>query len=266
MKADADRAGQGTGAAGNFASIRRVLMQIRLAAGFLTILPVMPARAADEDSVASSLGWFPLIGFALGAMLALEDWLLRFVLNPELRTALLVMSLAIVTGAVHLDGLADTADALSAGRDRPRALEILRDSRIGSFGAIALFFVLALKILALSTIGGSARCFAIVFAPGFARWAMVAVSFRMDYLRTGGAGASILGSGHGRSLAIASATIAIAIAIAASLKLLTVWIVAIIGIALLRGFYARWLGGVTGDLIGAAGELVETLALIAMTV
>jgi adenosylcobinamide-GDP ribazoletransferase len=265
--ADVGPAGQETSAAsGNFASIRRVLMQIRLAAGFLTILPVMPAQAADEDSVASSLGWFPIVGFALGATLALEDWLLRPVPNPELRAALLVMSLVIVTGAVHLDGLADTGDALGAGRDRPRALEILRDSRIGSFGALALFFVLTLKILALSTIGGSARCFAIVFAPGFARWAMVAVSFQMDYLRAAGAGVPILGSGHGRSLAIASATVAIAIAIAASLKLLAVWIVAIIATALLRGFYARWLGGVTGDLIGAAGELVEAIVLIAMSV
>lgn len=266
MKAEAGRAGQGTDAAENFAPIRRVLMQVRLAAGFLTILPVMPAQAADEDSIASSLGWFPLIGFALGAILALEDWLLRPVPDRELRAALLVMSLAIVTGAVHLDGLADTADALGAGRDRARALEILRDSRIGSFGAIALFLVLALKISALATLGGSARSLAIVFAPAGARWAMVAVSFRMEYLRPAGAGVPLLGSGHGRSLAIASATVAIAIAVAASLKLLTVWIVAIVAVALLRGFYARWLGGITGDLIGAAGELVETLALIAMTV
>jgi len=253
--ADAGEAGQ---------AVRRAMLQMRLAAGFLTILPVMPAQAADADAVAGSLGWFPMVGLAMGAMLALEDRILGLIPNAALRSALVIVTLAIMTGAVHLDGLADTADALGAGRDRARALEILRDSRIGSFGAIALFFVLGIKILALAALAGRTRWLAILFAPALARWAMVAVSFRIDYLRAAGAGVPLLGSGGGRSLAIASAMLATAIAIAASLRPLTAWMVALVGVAMLRSFYARWLGGVTGDLIGAAGELVEALVLIAM--
>jgi adenosylcobinamide-GDP ribazoletransferase len=142
----------------------------------------------------------------------------------------------------------------------------LRDSRIGSFGAIALFFVLAVKILALSAIGGSSRYLAICFAPAIARWAMVAVSYRLDYLRTGGAGAVILAGDGSRCLLIASATVALATMIALSAKALIVWAAAALAAWLIRAFYKRWLGGVTGDLIGAAGEVVETLVLVAMSI
>ncbi len=110
--------------------------QIRLAISFLTIIPVINgARASDKNVVAASFGWFPLVGFGIGAALCVEDFALGYVFSPAIRSVLVVMTLAIVTGALHLDGLADTADALGAGRDRARALEILRDSRIGSFGA-----------------------------------------------------------------------------------------------------------------------------------
>ena len=262
--ADAERApGAASAGAG---TIRRLMLEIRLALGFLTILPVLPRQVADDQSVAASFGWFPLVGFALGGILCLEDLMLRALLGPQLRSTLLILSLAILTGAVHLDGLADTADALGARGDRSRAIEILRDSRIGSFGTIALFFTLALKIIALSTIGGTARYLALCFAPGIARWAMVAVSYRMDYLRAEGAGSVILADTRGRSLAIASATVMLAAILARSLDALVAWAIAALAVLILRAFYDRWLGGVTGDLIGAAGELVEVLMLVAMSV
>jgi adenosylcobinamide-GDP ribazoletransferase len=246
-------------------ALKHIVAELRLAAAFLTIVPVLPAQPASDDDVAGSLGWFPAVGFALGGLLALEDLILRSLVGAELRSALLVMTLAIVTGAVHLDGLADTVDALGAGCDRTRALEILRDSRVGSFGAIALFFVLTLKIIALSAIGGGGRYPAIWFAPAIARWAMVGVAFRMNYLRAAGAGSAILNGAPARNLVLASATIAAAIVITMSLKALVVWIAAAVAVTLIRAFYARWLDGVTGDLIGAVGEVIEALVLIAMT-
>ena len=110
---------------------------------------------------------------------------MRGIFGDAIRSALLVLSMAVVTGAVHLDGLADTADALGAGRDRVRTLEILRDSRIGAFGALALFFVLVLKVISVATVFGTRRCAMLLLAPMLARWAMVAVSYRIDYLRSG---------------------------------------------------------------------------------
>src|SRR4029077_3482501 len=126
--------------------------ELSLALGFLTILPVIDNRRASDDTVAASFEWFPLVGFMLGLALCGEDLILSYAFGQVMRSVLIVLSLILITGAVHVDGLADTADALGAGRNRERALEILQDSRIGTFGAIAIFFDLSLKILALSTL------------------------------------------------------------------------------------------------------------------
>jgi adenosylcobinamide-GDP ribazoletransferase len=236
--------------------------EVRLAAGFLTIIPV-GSDSATAAEVAASLGWFPLIGFILGAFLAGADYLLAFFISSAVRSILLVLALTAVSGAVHLDGLADTADALGAGRDRERALEILHDSRIGTFGTAAVFFVLALKVAALASATYS-RPVALYLAPGIARWAMVAVPYRLAYLRERGAGSALLGVEGERNLRVASIVTLLAVLPAGLLLAIRGVIVAIILALILRAFYGRWLGGITGDLIGAAGEIVEAVLLITL--
>jgi adenosylcobinamide-GDP ribazoletransferase len=243
---------------------QRALIQIRLAASFLTILPLGPTRQAGSDDQALALGWFPLIGFAIGTALCLEDRLLAQIIGPALRSLLVVISLAIVTGGLHLDGLADSADALAAGSDRARALEILRDSRIGGFGALALIFVIGLKTTALAGATGTHRHAALYAAPGLARWAMTTVGYGLEYLREAGAGTPLLMRGAARNLRLATViTIIGMIPLVRHGFLPGVAITVVITLAL-RAFYRRWLGGITGDLLGAAGELVETAALIAI--
>ena len=240
-----------------------LITEIRLAAGFLTIIPVS-GGSVNAAEVTASFGWFPLIGFILGAILASADYMLAFFIASAVRSTLLVLALTAITGAVHLDGLADTADALSAGRDRVRALQILRDSRIGTFGAAAVFFVLALKIAALASAVHS-RTIALYLAPGVARWAMVAVPYRLTYLREQGAGSALLGVQAERNLRVASTITLLALLLPRSILAIRGVVVAVILTWMFRMFYARWLGGVTGDLIGAAGEIVEAAALIALT-
>jgi len=245
--------------------VRQFLDNLRLALAFLTILPVGPRRTVLPESIAESFGCFPLAGFIIGAALAAEDRIFGKVFSQTLRSALVVMSLVVLTGGIHLDGVADTADALGAGRDRERALQILRDSAIGSFGAIALFFVLALKILALASMAAPRRYVALYLAPGLARWAMVAVSYGLDYLRSRGAGSSLLDSDGGRNFTLASVTAIVAAALVPSGRTFAACVAAVIATLLMRSFYRRWLSGVTGDLIGAAGELVEVVTLIVMS-
>lgn len=242
----------------------KFLTRLRLAASFLTIVPVLGTEPASQADVESSFAWFPLIGAAIGVTLAAEDWMLAPVLGHAIRSIAVILSLTAVTGAVHLDGLSDTFDALGARGDRERKLEVLRDSRIGVFGAAAIFFALALKIVALAGLGGSRRVDALILAPAFARWAMVAVSYRIEYLRERGAGSALLGNDAAdRNLAIATATVlALAIVLVSREALGALALSALIAIAI-RRWYLRWMGGVTGDLIGACGEIVETIALIA---
>jgi adenosylcobinamide-GDP ribazoletransferase len=247
----------------NHGACRTVINEIWLAAGFLTIIPV-GGDSANASEVAASFGWFPLIGFILGAILASADYMLAFFIASAVRSTLLVLALTAITGAVHLDGLADTADALSAGRDRVRALQILRDSRIGTFGAAAVFFVLALKIAVLASAAHS-RTIALYLAPGVARWAMVAVPYKLTYLREQGAGSALLGVQAERNLHIASIITLLALLLPGSILAIRGVVVAVILTWMFRMFYARWLGGITGDLIGAVGEIVEAAALIALT-
>jgi adenosylcobinamide-GDP ribazoletransferase len=238
-----------------------IFRQLRLAVSFLTIVPIRIESASDAD-VAASMAWFPLVGLLMGIAYALEDRALSFLLPHAIRSAIILLSMTMLTGALHLDGLADTADALGAGVDRARALEILRDSRIGAFGAIALFFALALKLVSLVTVFGKPRFAMLVLAPMLSRWAMVTVSYDIDYLRTSGAGSPMLGRDGGRNLAIASLIALAAIVPFFSRKVIATYVLAAIATLSLRRFYRRWLGGITGDPIGACGEIVEVLAMM----
>jgi adenosylcobinamide-GDP ribazoletransferase len=244
------------------------LTELRLAVSFLTIIPVIDQRRTSEDTVAASFAWFPIVGFAIGVALAAEDWLLAHVFAQVIRSVLIVISLTVVTGAVHLDGLADTADALGAGRDRDHALDILRDSRVGTFGASAIFFDLTLKILALSTLGGTRRYLALMIATMLARWAMLPVAIGMPYLRASGAGSTLL---NARILGWRM-TIGLFLIIVTNMAFIPFHTAAAVTLGVtiaivfaMRLFYRRWLGGVTGDLIGACGEVIEIAVLLTMS-
>jgi adenosylcobinamide-GDP ribazoletransferase len=250
-------------------TISGVVLTIRdrllLALSFLTILPTISRVSSSPDLVARSFAWFPLVGFLIGAVLAAEDLMLTPLFNPWIRALIVVMTLTIVSGGIHLDALGDCADGLGAGADRARALEIMRDSRVGSFGAAAIFFALALKIFAIGGAAGVVRLAALYCAPGIGRWAMFATATRMDYLRAQGAGTALLPRQDARSFLFASATVLVAAMPMLKLHALRGCVVAVLLTLTLRWLYRRWLGGVTGDLIGAAGEIVEIAVFIAMT-
>lgn len=242
---------------------RSLLLRIRLAISFLTIVP-LPIHEAEDSDVAASMALFPLVGALMGVAFALEDRVLASIFGHALRSAFIILSMVVLSGAVHLDGLADSADALGAGRDRERALEILRDSRIGAFGALALVFAVALKVLALASVFGRARIAMLIVAPTLGRWGLVAASYKLEYLRAHGAGSSMLGRFDDRNLALASAFAIAAMVFFHSRHVLIAYAVAIVATIAMRGFYRRWLGGITGDLIGACGEIIEVVVMLVM--
>jgi adenosylcobinamide-GDP ribazoletransferase len=238
--------------------------RLMLAASFLTILPIGPRAPASADDLAASFGLFPLAGFLIGGALAIEDSVLSMVFGTAIRSGLVILTLVVVTGALHLDALADTADALAAGGDRDRALTILRDSSVGVFGALAVWFWLGLDWAALAQLNGQARMAAIYMAPGVGRWAMVAVAAGLDYLRPAGAGSFLQPQWSWPNLRIASVIAVIAIIPAFSSQARAAAATAILVALAARWFYRRWLGGITGDLIGAAGAIAEVAAMLAM--
>lgn len=234
------------------------------ALAFLTRLPMPRLQAAD---FARAPGWFAMAGLGIGAALA-GVWVLAALLWPPLVVALVVVAFGLLlTGALHEDGLADTFDGLGSGRPTERALEILRDSRIGAFGAMALVLALGLRVAVLAALGPLAPL-ALVAGQGFSRAAMVGVLRAGPYLRASGAGTGMTGPlGAGLvplGLAVAGA-VALAVwgfGVGAALGLVGV----VLAAWLVRGWAMRRIGGITGDILGAVqvlGDLAFLLGVLA---
>jgi adenosylcobinamide-GDP ribazoletransferase len=239
---------------------------LALATGFLTRIPV-PARAGATAALApGALGraavWFPVVGALVGAVLGATRLLADLVLPPGPATALAVGAAIAVTGALHEDGLADTADGLGAHRAPERRLEIMRDPRVGTFGAVALVLALLLTWSLLSGLDGRDCLVAAVAAHALARWAMLVGATAFPPARAPGAGAGTLLTVTRTRLAAAT-LVATAIAVAAAGPVPGAIAVgsALLATAALGAAATRALGGVTGDVYGATGKAVEIAAI-----
>jgi adenosylcobinamide-GDP ribazoletransferase len=234
------------------------------AASFLTRVPVGRLVALGPDDVARGAVLFPAVGAGMGALVGGVAVGLDSRLTLLLAAALAVAAEALVTGAIHLDALADTADGLGAPT-KERALEVMREPAIGSFGATALGLDLLVKTAALAALlDGPDPVLAALAAFALGRAAPLALSWALPYARPGGGtGASLAGPGRAPWLA-AGLVVGIGIAVGA-LGLRGLWLVAgAVAAVVLVGLVARRrFGGVTGDVLGAAVELATVLALVA---
>jgi adenosylcobinamide-GDP ribazoletransferase len=233
--------------------------QLTLAVSFLTILrlPFTPSPVAAPADLAGSFSWFPLVGLILGLCATAPAYLLPH--TPPLLLAVLVTALlALLTRGLHLDGLADVADGLGGGYTPERRLEIMKDSRTGPFGALALIFAVLFKVTALHTLI-LAHCWSgMLLAPVLSRFAMVLGAFGMPHARkVGGLAAPFLEHMTFHQLTAASLlTVAMLVCYDFKFAALSVGLVA--GCTGLARFLARrWLGGMTGDVLGALNEITE---------
>jgi adenosylcobinamide-GDP ribazoletransferase len=234
------------------------------ATGFLTRLPVGSAGRAAEP-VARSGAYFPLVGALVGLVAAAVYFLATLVWSSPLLPALLALCGAtLLTGALHEDGLADVFDAFGASRDRDRILTILADSRIGTYGALALIGTLVTKLLALDNLSPERVPGALIAAHAIGRWAALAILWRMPYVRPRGTGEGLAGRLTTSQLAAASILTAALAAAALGWQAVPA-LLAVLGANLLaRLFFRRRLGGVTGDCLGAAVQLTETAVYLVL--
>jgi adenosylcobinamide-GDP ribazoletransferase len=229
---------------------------------FLTRAPLGRFVRVDAGDVARGAWLFPAVGGAVGGACGLLADVVAAWLPSLAAGGLAVGAAALLTGALHLDALADTADALGV-RTREHALEIMRDHAIGAFGATALIVVCVLDAAVLGTLAQTDDAALVGLAAGAAgRAAMLPSAFVLPYARTG--------EGQGRLLAgIGPATAALGVALAVLLALPAgaagLWAVAAAALtAVVLGLFARRrFGGFTGDVLGATAKLAETAALVA---
>lgn len=242
-----------------------------IAVQFLTRIPILfvPDDAYDPpaDGRRRAVVFFPAVGLLVGGIGALV-WTGAAALSlPPLAGAVLaVAATAMTTGAFHEDGLADTCDALGP-HSREKALEVMRDSRIGTFGAVALWAVLTLKVAALSALSPHSFWPVLVAAHILARWSPLPLALWLPDAR----GAKGLGAGFASLINRRGLLAATVLMIAFLLALIglprSFWLLGgTLALLLLTArFYRRRFGGVTGDCLGATNQLVEALTLLLAT-
>ncbi len=238
------------------------LRALLAAASFLTRLPIGRWVTLDADDVARAGVAFPLLGAGVGASVGALAAVLAQRMSALLAVALALAAGTLLTGALHLDALADTADALGA-RTRDRALEIMRDSTIGAFGAVAIALDLLLKAGALAALVQHAHVVRLALAAGaVSRMTPVLLAAALPYARAGGGTGAALATSR-RVRAVLAALVALALAAGfAGIDGAVLWGCGILVAALAYVWLRGWLGGVTGDGLGAVLEVTETAALV----
>lgn len=220
------------------------------------LLTAFPIRRELNFS-ARALAYFPIVGALLGLVLSLTFDALRSLFPPLVTAALVVAIWALLTGALHLDGVSDACDALFAATTRERRLEILRDVHMGAFGAVGLVLILLLKFSALNSANGSA----IFLAPVLARWAMVyAAAFPLA--RNEGM-AALFAKGLTRREIMVATLIAFVFTVPFGWLGAVGWGTAFVTATLVARFALARLGGLTGDIYGMVCECVEVSVLLA---
>jgi len=236
---------------------------------FMTRLPIPYRWTQELDFTHSYRGivWFPMVGLVVGGATALIFHVCYAMLGlgALVSAAVYVLSLAVITGGLHLDGLADTCDGIFSARKRERMLEIMKDSRIGTHGALALFFVLMIKILVVYQLVqfGHVTYFSVLFsAPIASRTFMSLLMYQQTYAREEGLGNVFIGKIR-RNDFYWCLLFGVVLCVLLSGSIFPVVIVLLFAFWFKR-YIHKVLGGHTGDTLGAANELFELVYLLAV--
>ncbi len=234
-------------------------MNFLSAIGFLTTIPI-PAWAIHSDG--RQVLYFPLVGLFIGCLLCGVDQLLGMTGHSEVRIIGDVLFLAIISGALHLDGLADTADGLFSHRSREQILRIMKDPHIGVMGVLVLFFCILLKLAGVAGVIHSESLIWLILAPALGRTAQVMGLVFVGHVPSEKMLAEQFYQRGSLSLLIfCPLPFAILIYISWALALASLIMFAILLVGLLLFFKSK-IGGITGDTLGATTEIIETAFLL----
>jgi adenosylcobinamide-GDP ribazoletransferase len=254
-----------------FVRLRHELRLLCVALQYFTRLPTPTLRDFDLAWLSQSVRYFPVAGWVIGAIGAIALWVCAQALPMPLAALLALAATVAATGAFHEDGLADTFDALGGHVPRERALEIMRDSRIGTYGAAALGIALLLRWQALAALPLTAAMAALICAHSVARAGAASLMSSLAYVRLEADAkakpvAQALSKGNLFATLLAGG-LPVAICIAAFPQLTIPLCAGAFAVALIRMHCARWfrrrLGGYTGDGLGCCEQLGEIAFLLA---
>ena len=233
---------------------------------FLTILRIKDYQSIDTKKLGWSSVYFPLVGASLGIALIALDKVLSLTLPPLLTNLILIFTLFIITGGMHIDGLADSCDALFSGKRKEEMLFIMRDVHLGTFGILAIVAIILFKLALLSSIPQDLRNFSLILMALLSRYSMsLALNF-FPYARSEGKAGVFFQSKNLKNFFFTTAITLIILVFTfriISLALLSLTV----GFTFLASFWVKSkIGGLTGDTLGALSELNEALVLLSVVI
>ena len=240
------------------------IRSLRAAVSFLTVLPVANADGSPGERLGRA--YFPAIGALIGLAAGVAYVVTAGLTAPLLGAAVAVAVLAVMTGALHLDGLADSIDGLMAHADAARRLEVMRDPRLGSYGVTAIAVVLLLEVAAISSMSPVRALAGLVIAGALSRLATLGIITFVPYVRQAGLGVAAWDERRrGLDLVVGAATAAAVCLLDWKRALVAIPLVALVGVTL-AVVARRRVGGATGDVCGAAAELCQLAVLLVFAV
>lgn len=242
------------------------MRRLRVALGCLTILPFGPRGEVQEGELGGSFFWFPLVGLLIGGVLVMVYALTIRRFQPLVTGACVLLAWIVFTGAIHLDGFGDVCDGLYGGRTPEERLRIMKDPHLGAMAVVGLSALLLMKFALLSSLPRAAMIRTLLLTPCLGRYAMVLLGTTLPYARSEpGTAAAFVRSAHPRALVAAMAIILPLSWFALGWLGVGLSAAATITSLVLRSVFRRTLGGVTGDALGAGGELTEVLMLFGVS-
>ncbi|MCX6021433.1 MAG: adenosylcobinamide-GDP ribazoletransferase [Chloroflexi bacterium] len=240
-------------------------MSLLTALRFLTALPLPDKPYSTPADLGRSLAWFPLVGALLGLALAVANWAGLALVGDPAAAALTLTVSAILTGALHLDGFADSCDGLFARVGTvERRLEIMRDSRVGGFGAAGVAMLLLVKYSALLSVPADDRFRGLVLAGLLSRSVMVQAIGLFPYAREQGLGRAFKDNAGSAAWGLAATTALAGAALLFGVKGLVIAAMAAMLCWLVSRYVMTKLPGMTGDTYGALCEMTEVAVLLAL--
>ncbi|TXS91821.1 adenosylcobinamide-GDP ribazoletransferase [Parahaliea aestuarii] len=230
---------------------------------FLTRIP-LPACQWQDAALARSSMYFPLVGLLVGGLGALVFNLAVPLWDSRIAVLLAMAAMLLLTGGFHEDGLADTADGLGGGWSVEDKLRIMKDSRLGTYGALALVMALLLKFSLLSALPADAVAAALILGQVLGRWAALPLIAFTPYVRGDGTGKPLVGGVTGKRLALATGFSLLVLLVLAD-AFFTVLLSLALLIILWRWHCRRQIGGITGDTLGAGNQLAELAVYLVLT-
>ncbi|MFC1945776.1 adenosylcobinamide-GDP ribazoletransferase [Chloroflexota bacterium] len=240
-------------------------MSLIMAFRFLTAIPLPGKATPSPEAFGKATRYFPLVGLILGLILAGFSLLFRIFLPLSLSAVLIVISSVLLTGGLHLDGLADTSDGLGGHRSPEQRRQVMRDSRNGAFGIAAVVLVLLFKYVALVSLPTPLLAPALLYMTVMGRWSMVFSIFSFNYAHTEGLGSAFkLGTGRFNFIFATLITLLLVAGMAplSGLGSIVIWPLTCLVVTIAALYYKAKFAGLTGDNYGAINEIAEIFVLL----